>query len=199
MECLTKMVTDSNVSKLILDFAGLSWCLIRFPYPLTQDETARGAVSETLYSRFLSNTNVLLLGKAARGPFINIHDRWVFYACHLMKDFGQMWKYVKKWQKDNKFENNSANDMINTDKDNDKDKDATDTKSKKDKKDSSSNLTFYMNTNVLGTDSDMHQENLIDDVVKKSEEVDFKIRQQEFEQQLQQAREFITQHMRQNQ
>ncbi len=104
MRIMYKQVEDEYISKLILEFAGLGWAMIKFPYPQNEklktkendkDPNAmliQGAQSEVFECGCFGDFNVLLLSKIARDPRTNIFNHWVFRACAVPKSFGDMWK-----------------------------------------------------------------------------------------------------------
>ena len=110
MDIIYKKVGDEHISHLILEYSGLSWAMIKFPYPQNefdkknkkkdQDEnnpkmSLQGAMSEVFEAGSCLDFSVLLLAKIARDPRTNIFNHWIFTACNVPKTFGEMWNNPK--------------------------------------------------------------------------------------------------------
>jgi len=109
MDVIYKQTSDEHISHLILEYSGLSWAMIKFPYP--KDEfnknkkdkddpdnnkmLLQGAQSEVFQSGSCSDFSVLLLATIARDPRTNIFNHWIFTACNVPKTFQEMWNNDK--------------------------------------------------------------------------------------------------------
>eukprot|EP01083_Nonionella_stella_P065110 170327_1 len=103
MDLIYTKVEDEELSKLILEFSGLKWAMIKFPYPDEEEKNKKdnknpnamllqGAQSEVFECGCYGDYNVLLLAKIARDPRTNNFNHWVFRACTVPKTFGEMWR-----------------------------------------------------------------------------------------------------------
>lgn len=102
MDVVFQRVQDEHIAHLILEYSGLGWAMIQFPYPLddgkdgdTKAMMLQGAQSEVFESGTYGAYNVLLLAKIARDPRTKIFNHWVFSACAVPKTFGEMWRNPK--------------------------------------------------------------------------------------------------------
>jgi len=77
------------IAQLIFEFAGFSWCLTKFHYPLIKDGKD---LSEVLKSINIDNHKFLLMGRLARDPKTKIQNRWAFHGYPLPNTFEDMWK-----------------------------------------------------------------------------------------------------------
>merc|ERR1711879_737907 len=100
MDVVFQRVNDEHIARLILEYGGMSWAMIRFPYPMddgtqsgdTNAMLLQGAQSEVFTSGTCGNHNVLLLAKIARDPRTKIFNHWKFSACAVPKTFEEIWK-----------------------------------------------------------------------------------------------------------
>eukprot|EP01083_Nonionella_stella_P285853 972975_1 len=83
MNVIYGQVEDEYISKLILEFAGLGWAMIKFPYPQQEKSNEnkdqntmllQGAQSEVFECGCFGDFNVLLLSKIARDPRTKIFN-----------------------------------------------------------------------------------------------------------------------------
>lgn len=110
MDIVNKQTKDNqHISKLILEYSGFSWAMIKFPYPKdrfnkskkdnndndTNKMLLQGAQSEVFQSGSCSDFSVLLLATIARDPRTNIFNHWIFTACNVPKTFKEMWNNPK--------------------------------------------------------------------------------------------------------
>lgn len=100
MRMLNELVVDENIGHLILEYAGLAWVTVEFPYPLNDNTShqskqktnlLQGAMSEVFGSGVLPNCNILILGQTARDPKTHHFNHWKFRVCVVPKTFEQMW------------------------------------------------------------------------------------------------------------
>merc|ERR1712083_1269138 len=95
------MGEDDHICHLILEYSGLGWAMIRFPYPVEKESgdtkamLLQGAQSEVFEAGTFGEYNVLMLAKIARDPRTKIFNHWVFSACAVPKTFGEMWRNKK--------------------------------------------------------------------------------------------------------
>jgi len=99
MDAIYQNVKDEHISHLILEYSGLGWAMIRFPYPVdrtkgndTKAMLLQGAQSEVFEAGVFGDFNLLLLAKIARDPRTKIFNHWMFSACALPKTFGEIWR-----------------------------------------------------------------------------------------------------------
>eukprot|EP00490_Sorites_sp_Unknown_P019881 CAMPEP_0114684796 /NCGR_PEP_ID=MMETSP0191-20121206/59589_1 /TAXON_ID=126664 /ORGANISM="Sorites sp." /LENGTH=200 /DNA_ID=CAMNT_0001968143 /DNA_START=409 /DNA_END=1008 /DNA_ORIENTATION=- len=90
---------NRGISHVILEYAGLSWAVLKFDYPITKTKAKdkdgmlalQGAMNEVFESGIINNKCVLLLSKMARDPKTGILNNWVFKVCHVPNNFVEMW------------------------------------------------------------------------------------------------------------
>jgi len=95
LDALTNLTESESASKLILEYAGLSWGILQFGFP-PMESGLSGAMTEVLKSGYVDNELYLLLSKMDRDPKTkSLVNQWIFYVTQIPSSFYHMWKAVR--------------------------------------------------------------------------------------------------------